>query len=63
MIFAQWMRLLYQAQKHTWKISYTLEGMGGEGGGGSKAHGKQNESIISFVHLCISKLWLVVEDW
>ena len=33
MIFAQWMRLLYQAQKHTWKISYTLEGMGGEGGG------------------------------
>jgi len=51
-IFAQWIRLLYQAQ-YTWKINYTL--------GGGEIHGKQIEISLNFVHPCIGKLWLVVE--
>ena len=34
-IFAQWIRLLYQAQKYTRKINYTLED--------GEIHGKQIE--------------------
>ena len=52
-IFAQWIRLLYQAQKYTWKINYTL--------GGGEIHGKQIEISLNFVHPCIGKLLLVVE--
>ena len=52
-IFAQWIRLLYQAQKHTWKINYTLRG--------GEIRGEQIEISLNFVHPCIGKLWLVVE--
>ena len=52
-IFAQWMRLLYLAQKCTWKINYTL--------GGGEIHDKQIEISLNLVHPCIGKLWLVVE--
>ena len=52
-IFAHWLRLLYQAQKYTWKINYILEG--------GEINGKQIELSFNFAHPCIGKLWLVVE--
>ena len=52
-IFAQRIRLLYQAQKYKWKITYNLTG--------GEIHGKQIEPSFSFVHPYIGKLWLVVE--
>ena len=48
-----WIRLLYKAQKYTWKINYTV--------GGGEIRGKQVEPSFNFVHSCIDKLWLVVE--
>ena len=51
-IFAQWIRLLYQAQKYAWKINYILSG---------EIYSEYIELNFSFVHPCIGKLRLVVE--
>jgi len=52
-IFAQWICLLYQAQKYTWKIKYTLRD--------EKIHDEQIEPSFNLIHPCNCKLCLVFE--